>query len=105
MRRLIRAALRGVGKVLDTLAGITIGVFLVAVASRGKTTDMIALAKRDRAFLQWAVAVGILLYLKGFPALADPVKWLIVLAFLGLFLTKSDEIRKNAGEFWKSLGA
>jgi hypothetical protein len=105
VRRPIRAARQGVGKMLDTLAGIVIGTFLVVVASQGKTADMIALAKRDRAFLQWAVAVGILLYLRGIPELAEPVKWLIVLAFLGLFLTKSGEIQKNAGEFWKSLGA
>jgi hypothetical protein len=90
---------------LDTLAGIVIGVFLLTVASKGKTSEMIALAKRDKAFLQWALAVGILVYLRGFPALAGPVKWLIGMAFLGLFLSKYQDIEKNARTFWDSLGA
>jgi hypothetical protein len=89
---------------LDTLAGIIIGVFLLTVASKGKTPEMVALAKRDRAFLQWALAVGILVYLRGIPALAEPVKWLIGLAFLGLFLGKYSDIEKNARIFWDSLG-
>jgi hypothetical protein len=89
---------------LDTLAGIVIGVFLLTVASKGKTSEMVALAKRDKAFLQWALAVGILVYLRGIPALAEPVKWLIGLAFLGLFLAKYPEIEKNARIFWDSLG-
>jgi hypothetical protein len=89
---------------LDTIAGIAMGLFLLTVASRGKTGNMVDLAKRDRAFLQWAVAVGILVYLHGVPELAGPVRWLIVLSFIGLALTKSDEIKKNAGSFWQSLG-
>jgi hypothetical protein len=89
---------------LDTLAGIIIGVFLLTVASKGKTPEMVALAKRDKAFLQWALAVGILVYLRGIPALAEPVKWLIGLSFLGLFLGKYSDIEKNARIFWDSLG-
>jgi hypothetical protein len=90
---------------LDTLAGIVIGVFLLTVASKGKTSEMVALAKRDKTFLQWALAVGILVYLRGIPALAEPVKWVIAMAFLGLFLNKYPEIVKNARTFWDSLGA
>ena len=89
---------------LDTIAGSAFGLFLLSVALKGNAGDMIALAKRDRAFLQWAVAVGILVYLHGIPELQGPVRWLIVLAFMGLLLTKGEDIKKNVVSFWGSLG-
>lgn len=89
---------------LDSIAGVAMGIFLLTVASKGKTGAMIDLVKRDRAFLQWAVALGILLYLHGIPELAGPVKWLIVLALIGLFLSKSDTIKENLTLFWQQIG-
>lgn len=89
---------------LDTLAGVLFGLFLLSVATKGNTQQMIALAKRDKAFVQWAVAVGILIYLNGIPALSGPVKWLILLAFLGLGLTRGEAIKDNLGAFWAQIG-
>lgn len=89
---------------LDTLAGSFFGIFLLSVAVKGNAGDMITLAKRDKAFLQWAVAVGILVYLHGIPELQGAVRWLIVLAFVGLLLTKGDTIKQNVIDFWGQIG-
>lgn len=89
---------------LDTIAGITLGLFLLSVAVKGNTKKMIDLAKRDKAFMQWAIAVGILAYLHGIPELRSTVRMLIVLAFVGLGLSKQDSIKENGLKFWQSLG-
>lgn len=89
---------------LDAAAGIFIGLFLLSVAVKGNTGDMIALAKKDKAFLQWAVAVGILMYLHSIPSLQGPVRWLIVMAFIGLGITKLSTIKTNMANFWNTLG-
>ena len=89
---------------LDTLSGVVIGLYLLSVVIKGNTGDMVKLAKRDKAFLQWAVAVGILMYLHGVPELRGPVRTIIVLAFFGLFLSKSEAIKENVGLFWNQLG-
>lgn len=90
---------------LDTLAGLLIGAFLLTVAVRGNSGKLVDLAKRDHAFLQWAIAVGVLYYLYNVPQLHDVMGWLIVLAFLGLFLTSGPKIAEQATNFWHSLGA
>lgn len=89
---------------LDTLSGLLVGAFLLTVAVRGKSSDMVALAKEDRAFLQWAIAVGILLWLYNVPELRGILGTLIAAAFIGLFLTKGPTIAAQASAFWKSIG-
>lgn len=90
---------------LDTLAGVAIGCFLLAVAVRGNSSALIETAKHDRAFLKWAIAVGILMYLYGIPEIKGPIALLIFAAFLGLGLTAGDKIATNGKKFWQSLGA
>lgn len=90
---------------LDSISGVALGIFLLSVAVKGNTTDLINLAKRDKAFLQWAVAVGILLYLHGIPELRGAVSWLIAMAFIGLLLNTQGKLKDNVSVFWKSLGA
>lgn len=90
---------------LDTLAGVSLGGFLLTVAIKGNTTALIDLAKRDRSFLQWAIAVGVLVYLYKQPALKGVASMLIVLAFVGLGLVSGDNIIKYGKSFWSSLGS
>lgn len=90
---------------LDTLAGISFGGFLLMVAVKGNTPAMFELAKRDKSFLQWAIAVGILMYLYKVPELKGIVSMLILLAFVGLGLIAGDNIIKSGRSFWNSLGS
>lgn len=94
---------------LDTIASLILGGFLVTVAVKGKSADMVTLAKRDRAFLQWAIAVGVLYYLYGIPELHEAMGYIIALAFVGLFLgvySKADStFQSQVQMFWQSLGA
>jgi chromate transport protein ChrA len=90
---------------LDTIAGLIIGVFLLTVAVKGNTKEMMALAKRDKAFLQWAIAVGILVYLYSIPSLKSTMGLLIAAAFIGLGLMAGDKIFAEGKKFWDSLGA
>lgn len=90
---------------LDTLAGVALGGYLLTVAIRGNAKQMIDLAQRDKAFLQWAIALGILVYLYRMPELKGPISLLIAAAFIGLGLMAGDNIVKQGKEFWNSLGA
>lgn len=90
---------------LDTIAGVSIGAFLLAVAVQGNSKKMIELAKRDKAFIQWAVAVGILIYLYNVPALKSSAGLLIGAAFIGLGIVAGNKIFSEGGKFWNSLGA
>jgi hypothetical protein len=90
---------------LDTLAGLILGAFLLAVAVQGNSGKMLDLAKRDKAFLKWAIAVGILMYLYSIPELKDSAGLLIAAAFIGLGIGVGPQIGQQATEFWKSLGA
>lgn len=87
----------------DTLAGVALGVYLVLVAYNGNTKNMIDLAKRDRAFLQWAIALAILWYLYGIPELRGVVSMLILTSFVGLGLIAGGNIAQQAKIFWSSL--
>lgn len=89
---------------LDVLSGIAVGAFLLIVVVRGNSTQLVSLAERDKAFLKWAVAVGILFYLRGVNALSGPVTLLITAAFVGLFLIAGDNIIPQAKSFWNSIG-
>lgn len=90
---------------LDVLSGIAVGVFLLMVAVKGNSQQLVALAKRDKAFLKWAVAVGILFYLRGVKVLNGPMTELIAAAFIGLFLITGSKIIPQVQSFWKSIGA
>lgn len=88
---------------LDTIAGIALGGFLVTVAVKGNTPQFIALAKRDKSFLKWAVSVAFLAYLYNIPGMAEPVTLIIFIAFLALFLENGTKITQAASNFWTSL--
>lgn len=88
---------------LDTIAGIVIGGFLVAVAVNGNSQALIDQAKKDKAFLKWGVAVGIAFYLYKLPGMAEPVTMIIFAAFLALFLQNGTKIAEQANIFWASM--
>lgn len=89
---------------LDVISGAAIGVFLLAVVVKGNSPQLVTLAIRDKAFLKWAIAVGILFYLSGVKQLHSSVSLLITAAFVGLFLIAGDKIIPQAKSFWTSLG-
>jgi hypothetical protein len=89
---------------LDVVSGIALGVFLLTVVVKGNSPKLVELALRDKGFLKWAIAVGILFYLKGVKQLDGPVTLLIAAAFIGLFLIAGDNIIPQAKSFWNSIG-
>lgn len=89
---------------MDTLAGVSFGFYLLMVVIKGNSKAMVELAYRDRGFLQWAIALGILWYLYGIPELKGPVSMLILAAFIGLGLIAGDNIIKQGSAFFNSLG-
>jgi len=89
---------------LDTLSGLAVGVFLLVVVVRGNASQLVALAERDKAFLKWAIAVGILFYLRNIKLLSGPASELIAAAFIGLFLIAGDKIIPQVKSFWASIG-
>lgn len=88
---------------LDTIAGVAVGGYLIAVAVNGNGEAFISQAKKDRAFLKWAVAVAILVYAYKAPGMAEPITLIIGIAFLALFLKNGEKISTEAVKFWNSL--
>lgn len=90
---------------LDLIAGIAIGAFLLAVAAQGNSQKLVDLAKRDKDFVKWAIAVGILYYLYDVPALRPVFGYLIALAFVGLALIamNNEKFSEQVSSFWNSL--
>lgn len=88
---------------LDTVAGIAVGVYLVAVAVNGNSTALIEQAQKDKAFLKWAVAVAIAFYALKVPGMAEPAALIIFAAFFALFLQNGSKITGQAQAFWESL--
>ena len=89
---------------LDTLSGFLIGTFLLTVAVKGNSAALIEKATRDKAFLQWAIAVAILVYLYSIPELKKSMGMVIAAAFIGLGLVAGDRIISDGAKFWQSLG-
>lgn len=88
---------------LDTVAGCAVGGYLVIVAVKGNSKALIAQAKKDRGFLKWAIAVGILAYAYKMPGMSEPITLIIAIAFLALFLENGAKITSQAAQFWNSL--
>lgn len=88
---------------LDTIAGVAVGGYLISVAINGNSQKLINQAKADKAFLKWAVAVGIALYLYKLPGMSEPVTMIIAAAFIALFLKNGTKIATQASDFWNSL--
>lgn len=88
---------------LDTIAGLVIGGYLVSVSVNGNSQKLIDQAHKDKAFLKWALAVGIALYAYKIPGMAEPVTLIIFAAFLALFLQNGTKIAEQATSFWSSL--
>lgn len=88
---------------LDTVAGIAVGGYLVAVAVNGNSRALIEQAKVDKGFLKWAVAVGIAFYALKFKAAQGPVTMVIFAAFFALFIQNGTKIAEQASAFWESL--
>ena len=89
---------------LDTLSGVAVGTYLIAVAINGNSQALIEQAKKDRGFLKWAAAVGILAYVYSIPGMSEPVAMIIFIAFLALFLENGTKITTQASSFWATLG-
>jgi hypothetical protein len=89
---------------LDVISGIAVGAFLLTVVVKGNSNALVEQAIADKAFLKWAVAIGILFYLRGVNDLRGPVTLLISAAFIGLFLIAGDKIIPQAKSFWQSIG-
>ena len=83
---------------LDLLAGLVVGGFLVGVVAKGKTPDLIALAKRDSDFLKWGAALAVLFYLRSLPSMNGIADSLIAGALLSLLIAYATPIRNNAAE-------
>ena len=88
---------------LDTIAGISFGGYLIAVAVNGNTAQLIETAKRDKGFLKWAIAVAILIYIYRLPGMAKPFTSIIFITFLGLFLQNGTKITEQGEKFWHLL--
>ena len=88
---------------LDLIASIVIGAYLIGVVVKGNTKNLLTLAKRDRAFLKWAVALAILWYLYGIPELRGPVSLLIFAAILAFFMGNLSAIQGGVGMLWGKL--
>lgn len=89
---------------LDIISGLAVGAFLLAVVVKGNSDALVKQAIADKAFLKWAIAIGILFYLRDVPDLKGPVSLLITAAFIGLFLIAGDKIIPQAKTFWQSIG-
>jgi hypothetical protein len=89
---------------LDTISGVAIGGFLITVAVKGNSPELIEQAKKDRGFLKWAVAVGVLAYIRTIPGMSGPVTSVIAIAFLALFIKNGTKIANQASQFWSVLG-
>jgi len=89
---------------LDVASGVALGVFLITVVVKGNSKALVTLAERDKSFLKWAIALGVLFYLRGIGALKGPITELIAASFIGLFLVAGDKIIPQAKSFWQSIG-
>lgn len=89
---------------LDLIASLVIGSYLIGAVVRGNTGPLLELAKRDKAFLKWAIAVAALYYLYGIPELQGAASLLIFAAFLGMVLVNFTNIKSGMSTFWNSLG-
>lgn len=88
---------------LDLIAGLIIGGYMVGAVARGKTPDLIALAKRDADFLKWAIALALLFYVRSIPDVSGIATALTAAAILGFLLSNIGPIQSNAIALWGKL--
>ena len=88
---------------IDAMAGLLVGAFLLAIALKGKSHDMIALAEQDKSFLKFAFAIAILVWLLSVQSLHPMVAMLIFAALVGLMINKGDSIVSNTKALWAKL--
>lgn len=88
---------------LDLIAGLFIGGYMVGAVARGKTPDLIALAKRDADFLKWAIALAVLFYLRSLPDVSGIATALTTAAILGMLISNIPQIQSNATALWAKL--
>ena len=88
---------------LDVLSAMIVGLYFVAVAIHGNTAKLMEYAKRDKAFLKWAIAVAILAYLYSIKEIRGPAGLLIACAFILFFLQNVKTISDNAAKAWAGL--
>lgn len=88
---------------LDLIAGLIIGGYLIGAVSRGKTGDLIALAKRDADFLKWAIALAALFYVRTLPDIGGIATALTGAAILGFLLYNIGPIQSNATALWAKI--
>lgn len=88
---------------LDLIASLVIGAYLIGVVVKGNTQKLLSLAKRDKAFLKWAIALAILWYLYNVPELKGPVGLLIFAALLAFFMGNLTAIQGGVSVLWNNL--
>jgi len=89
----------------DAVAGIFFGLFLVATVMHGNSGVLVKYAKRDVAFVKWAIAIALLILIRNNSGNdRSLVNLLIIGAFVALGLNAGPSIAKNASAFWQSLG-
>ncbi len=89
---------------LNTIGSLIAGGFILTVVVNGNTKKMIELAKRDKAFLKWFIAVLILLYFQKSKILGKDFTLIITMAFIGLFVSQGKKISDGFEKFWSYLG-
>lgn len=88
----------------DAIAGIVLGIFLIAVVVQRNTKYLLSTAKRDTEFLKWGLAVVLLVFIRdNVDQGKGVVTFLIAATFLALFLNSGKDVAKNAQAFWISL--
>lgn len=90
---------------VDSLAGILVGAYLIAVVVNGNSKKLIEISRKDAAFWKWAIAFSVLVYLYNIPEISGPMAYIIALAFLGLFLSNIDPLQKGFADLWSQFGA
>lgn len=89
---------------LDTIATLGAGAYILTVAVNGNAGKMVDLAKRDKAFLKWLIALAILWYMYNTEILGKEMTLILTMVFVGLFITSGAKITEGFAEFWKFLG-
>lgn len=89
---------------LDTIASIAAGGYVLTVAINGNASNMVDLAKRDKAFLKWLIALAVLWYIYKTKMFGKEMALILMMVFVGLFISAGANITDGFKNFWKYLG-
>ena len=88
---------------LDSLALLIVGIYLLAVAIKGNAKGLIAEVKQDKAVIPWLISAGVLLYLLKIPELHDIAVFLIIWVIFVIY-TGPSGIATSIADFWHEIG-